>query len=66
MNPGIGPAGKIARFFIESKLTPLIVLGSLILGVFAVMLTPREEEPQIVVPMVDIFVALPGADPEEV
>jgi len=66
MNDGIGPAGKIARFFIESKLTPLIVLGSLILGAFAVMLTPREEEPQIVVPMVDIFVALPGADPAEV
>ena len=66
MNPGIGPAGKIARLFIESKLTPVIVLGSMILGVFGVMLTPREEEPQIVVPMVDIFVALPGADPQEV
>jgi len=66
MNPGIGPAGKIARFFIESKLTPLIVMGALILGVFAVVLTPREEEPQIVVPMVDIFVALSGAAPEEV
>ena len=66
MNPGIGPAGKIARLFIESKLTPVIVLGSMILGVFAVMLTPREEEPQITVPMVDIFVALPGAEPKEV
>jgi multidrug efflux pump subunit AcrB len=66
MSAGIGPAGKIARFFIDSKLTPLIVIGALILGAFAVSLTPREEEPQIVVPIVDIFVALGGASPEEV
>ncbi len=63
---GIGPAGRIAQFFIDSKLTPLLVIASIALGAFAVVLTPREEEPQIVVPMVDIFVGLPGASPEEV
>jgi multidrug efflux pump subunit AcrB len=62
----LGLAGKLARTFLHSKLTPLIVLASLMLGVLAVMLTPREEEPQIVVPMVDIYVPMPGASPSEV
>jgi multidrug efflux pump subunit AcrB len=62
----LGFAGKIARAFIDSKLTPLIVAASLILGVYAVMVTPREEEPQIVVPMVDIYFPLPGSSPKEV
>jgi multidrug efflux pump subunit AcrB len=62
----IGISGKIAKAFIRSKLTPLLVIASLLLGVFAVIATPREEEPQIVVPMVDVFVAYPGASPEEV
>ncbi|MBD3867798.1 MAG: efflux RND transporter permease subunit [Acidobacteria bacterium] len=66
MTSSMGPAGRIAHFFIESKLTPLIVVAAMILGVFAVMNTPREEEPQIVVPMVDLFVGMPGASPEEV
>ncbi len=66
MTPGLGPAGKVAHFFIDSKLTPLLIIASLLLGAFAVVLTPREEEPQIVVPMVDIFVGLPGAAPREV
>ncbi len=61
-----GFAGKIARTFINSKLTPLIVIASLLLGFFAIKMTPREEEPQIVVPMVDIFLPLPGASPAEV
>ena len=56
----IGIAGKIARAFIHSKLTPLIVIASLLLGLFAVMVTPREEEPQIVVPMIDVLRGLPG------
>jgi hypothetical protein len=43
----LGFAGKIARAFIDSKLTPLIVAASLLLGVFAIKMTPREEEPQI-------------------
>ena len=62
----LGIAGKIARTFIDSKLTPLIVAAALILGLYAVMVTPREEEPQIVVPMVDIYLPLPGSTPEEV
>jgi multidrug efflux pump subunit AcrB len=62
----IGPAGKIAHFFIDSKLTPLIVLASILLGLFAVVQTPREEEPQISVPMIDVYVSYPGASSKEV
>lgn len=62
----LGFAGKIARTFIDSKLTPLIVAASLLLGLFAIRMTPREEEPQIVVPMVDIYLPLPGSSPQEV
>ncbi|MFB3851637.1 MAG: efflux RND transporter permease subunit [Acidobacteriota bacterium] len=62
----VGPSGSLAHYFIKNKLTLLIVLTSLFLGVFAVLMTPREEEPQIVVPMVDIIVPYPGASPEEV
>ena len=62
----LGPAGRLARAFIDSKLTPLIVLVALGLGFIAVSETPREEEPQIVVPMVDIQIGLPGSSPEEV
>ncbi len=62
----LGFAGKIARAFINSKLTPLIVGASLLLGLFAVKMTPREEEPQIVVPMVDIYLPMPGSSPQEV
>jgi multidrug efflux pump subunit AcrB len=62
----LGFAGKIARAFINSKLTPLIVAASLLLGLYAVLVTPREEEPQIVVPMVDIYLPLPGSTPKEV
>lgn len=61
-----GFAGGLANGFIDSKLTPLIIILSLLLGVFAIILTPREEEPQIVVPMVDIFVSMPGANSAEV
>jgi multidrug efflux pump subunit AcrB len=59
-------AGAIAGQFINSKLTPLFILFSLLLGGFAVLRTPREEEPQIVVPMLDVFVAMPGASAAEV
>ena len=62
----IGISGVIARAFIRSKLTPLIVLASLLLGVFAVLVTSREEEPQIVVPMIDVMVSYPGATAKEV
>src|SRR5512140_3201575 len=62
----LGFAGKIARTFINSKLTPLILAASLVLGLYAVLVTPREEEPQIVVPMVDIYLPMPGSSPREV
>ncbi|MEA3231873.1 MAG: efflux RND transporter permease subunit, partial [Thermodesulfobacteriota bacterium] len=61
-----GPAGKIAQFFIDSKLTPLIIIASLLLGIAAVIALPREEEPQIIVPMIDVFVQMPGASAKEV
>jgi len=59
-------AGHIAHIFIQSKLTPLIIVGALLLGTFSILQTPREEEPQIVVPMLDVFVQMPGASAEEV
>ncbi|TAN39556.1 MAG: efflux RND transporter permease subunit [Nitrospirae bacterium] len=62
----MGISGKIAQAFIQSKLTPLIVLTALLLGAFAVIVTPREEEPQIVVPMIDVMVQYPGASAKEV
>ena len=63
---GLGPAGKLAQAFIKSKLTPLVIVASILLGVGAVLLLPREEEPQIVVPMIDVFVQMPGASAKEV
>ena len=63
-NPG--PAGRIAKFFINSKLTPLIIISSVLLGIAAVIALPREEEPQIIIPMIDIFVQMPGASAKEV
>jgi len=62
----LSAAGRLAAAFIDSKLTPLFVLASILLGVFAVVKLPREEEPQIIVPMIDIFVEMPGASAREV
>lgn len=62
----LGISGRIAAYFSDSKLTPLIILASILLGVFAVVTLPREEEPQIKVPMIDIFVQAPGMSPKEV
>ncbi len=59
-------AGRIAHIFIQSKLTPLVIVFALLLGVFSILETPREEEPQIVVPMLDVFVQMPGASAQEV
>ncbi|HSJ13606.1 MAG TPA: efflux RND transporter permease subunit [Longimicrobiales bacterium] len=61
----MGISGRIAGAFLRSKLTPLITVASLVVGGIAIMATPREEEPQISVPMIDVFVMLPGAGPEE-
>lgn len=63
---GLGLAGRLAHAFLNSKLTPLIIVASLALGIFAVAIIPREEEPQILVPMLDITTAMPGASPAEV
>ena len=62
----IGIAGNVAKAFIVSKLTPLIIVASILLGIGAVILLPREEEPQIIVPMIDVFVQMPGASAKEV
>lgn len=66
MSHPTGMAGQLAAAFIRSKLTPLIIVSSMLLGIFAVVALPREEEPQIIVPMIDVFVDLPGASPTEV
>ena len=66
MKQNLGIAGRIAATFLHSKLTPLFIVASLLLGGFAVMVIPREEEPQIIVPMLDVTTALPGASPSEV
>jgi multidrug efflux pump subunit AcrB len=62
----LGPAGKLAKAWIDSKLTPLVIVSSLLIGAFSVMMLPREEEPQIIVPMIDVFVQMPGASAKEV
>jgi len=61
-----GFTGKLAAVFATSKLTPIIVLASILLGAFSILMLPREEEPQINVPMIDVFSALPGATPAEI
>jgi multidrug efflux pump subunit AcrB len=61
-----GFAGRMAAMFIDSRLTPMAVAASLLLGFFAVLMLPREEEPQIKVPMIDVLVAMPGASAREV
>ncbi len=60
-----GLAGRIVAYFSDSKLTPLVIVASVLLGLAAVIAIPREEEPQIIVPMVDVLVAMPGASPRE-
>ncbi|MEZ4842087.1 MAG: efflux RND transporter permease subunit [Flavobacteriaceae bacterium] len=64
MNEGL--SGKIANFFINSKLTILLMVALMIIGVYSSFLIPREEEPQINVPMADVMVGYPGATPQEV
>lgn len=61
-----GFAGSLARMFIKSKLTPLLMVAFVIIGMYSSYLTPREEEPQIDVPIADIFLGYPGASPQEV
>ena len=62
----LGISGRIAAAFQESRMTPLLALVAFLLGVFAVLVTPREEEPQIDVTMADVLVAFPGASAKDV
>jgi hypothetical protein len=61
MSNRLGLSGGIARRFQDNALTPLLAMTALLLGVFAVIVTPREEEPQIDVTLANVFVAYPGA-----
>lgn len=61
-----GLSGNIAKAFLQSKLTILLMVAFLLIGGYSTLLMPREEEPQIQVPMADIFIAYPGASPKEV
>ena len=61
----MGISGRIARAFLRSRLTPLVTLASLAVGVLGILATPREEEPQISVPMIDVIAAMPGLSPRE-
>ena len=62
----MGISGRIARIFLHSQMTPLLALVALLLGAFAVMVTPREEEPQINVTMANVLIAYPGASAQDV
>ena len=66
LDPGLGLSGRIAAFFQGAQITPLLALVGLLLGLFAVAVTPREEEPQINVTMANVLVALPGASVADV
>ncbi len=62
----LGISGKTARAFLKSEITPLLALTGFLLGLFAVMITPREEEPQINVTFANVFIPFPGASAKEV
>jgi multidrug efflux pump subunit AcrB len=62
----LGIAGRTARFFIQSPLSPLFFLAMMLMGLLGLIITPRQEDPQISVPMVDIFVQYPGAAADQV
>ena len=64
-NP-LGFSGRLARFFLENQLTPLLALTALLMGAFAIIVTPREEEPQIEVTFANILIPFPGATSEQV
>jgi multidrug efflux pump subunit AcrB len=66
MNAPLGVSGRIAQRFLTQEITPLLALVGLLLGLFAVLVTPREEEPQINVTFANVFIAYPGASAKEV
>ena len=61
-----GLVARILQFFVDSPLTPLIIGASILVGFIAILMLPREEEPQIVVPVIDVFVQMPGSSVREV
>ncbi len=65
-NAKYGISGRIARYFLDSRLTPLLALIALLLGIFAALVTPREEEPQINVTMANVMIPFPGASARDV
>ncbi len=62
----LGISGRVAARFQSTEITPLLALVGLLLGLFAILVTPREEEPQINVTFADVFIPVPGASPTEV
>ncbi|MCG6896952.1 MAG: efflux RND transporter permease subunit [Thiocapsa sp.] len=64
--PPLGLAGTIANVFIDSPLTPLLMIATLLVGILGLIVTPRQEDPQISVPMIDVFFEYPGASAEQV
>ena len=62
----VGPAGRIARMFINTPVTPMLLIACMCLGLIGLFFTPRQEDPQISVPMIDIYVQYPGASAEQV
>lgn len=66
MDSRLGISGRIAAAFQNSAMTPLLALVGLLMGLFAVMVTPKEEEPQIDVTFADVYIPFPGASPREV
>ena len=66
MSTKLGISGRIAKSFLLSEITPLLALVGLLLGMFAVLVTPREEEPQIDVTFANVFIPYPGATALEV
>ena len=62
----LGVSGRIAHFFQSAQITPLLAMLALLLGFFAVMVTPREEEPQINVTMANVLIPFPGASVKDV
>jgi multidrug efflux pump subunit AcrB len=62
----LGLAGNLARIFITSPLSPILLMASLFIGVMGLLFTPRQEDPEISVPMIDIFISYPGVSPQQV
>ncbi|MGD8207910.1 MAG: efflux RND transporter permease subunit, partial [Thiohalocapsa sp.] len=65
-SPESGLAGRIARTFINTPVTPMLLIGALCIGLLGLVFTPRQEDPKISVPMIDVFVQYPGASAPQV